>query len=127
MKTILISLLLINSAWATCMLERTVCAPNNKFQNTYGLVKVSCAAPGGPVRTTTTFTMTNPLIDEVLVQRELNTTRHLYLQVSLKMKDKTNYLKIDDRRFLREGEFHISTPKADFMQLTGYKCKRSFR
>lgn len=127
MKTIIISLLLVNSAWATCMLERTECRASNKFQNTYELVKVSCAAPGGPVRRTTTFTISNPLIEDALVQRELNNTRHHFLQVSIKTKDKISFIKIDDRRFLREGEFHISTPKSDYMKLSGYTCKNSFR
>lgn len=127
MKFILISFLFVNSAWGTCMLEKIECKSQNKFQNKYELVKVSCAAPGGPVRKTTTFTISNPLLDEVIVQRELNTTRHLYLQVSIRTKDKLSYIKIDDRRFLREGEFHISTLNADYMLLDGYSCKRSFQ
>jgi len=127
MKLVLALFILSNSAWATCMLEKTKCSPSNSFQNIYSLIKVSCAAPGGPVRTTITLNITNRLLDEQLVNRELNTTRHNYLQASILEKDKKNFIKIDDRRFLREGEFHISTPNSDYMYIDGYKCKKSFR
>jgi hypothetical protein len=124
-------------ASATCMIQKTTCKSENNFQNIYELEKVSCAAPGGPVRTTETFRIYNTLVSDCgqvyrrgcmkpIVDRKLNTTRHLYLQVDIEQKGKDVFLKIDDRKFLAQGDFHISTPNAEFMLLNGYTCSTKF-
>lgn len=126
MRLILISFLIMNSAFATCMFIKTECKTKNQFQNTYELLKVSCSAPGGPSRTTKTFIISNPNLDENIVKRKLSENRDVFFQVAIKNIDGKPYIKIDDRRILQYGEFHISTPNSDFMLLDGYKCKQSF-
>jgi hypothetical protein len=134
-KILILTLILSGQVYATCMLQKTVCSPDNNFQNTYELEKVSCAAPGGPVRTTETFLIYNPLANnncspvasrgchKPIFKRNLNTTRHYYLQVEIQQRGQDVFLKIDDRAFLPQGSFHISTPNNDFKLLTGYTCK----
>jgi hypothetical protein len=139
MKIFILSTLLISSsAMATCIMDFTKCSPNNNFQNSYELRTTRCSPPGGPVHKSTVLTITNKLVGDCtprpypgclkpLVQRELNTTRHNYLQADIKMMGRHVFIRIDDRRFLPQGEFHISTPKADYMLLPGYTCVQNGR
>jgi hypothetical protein len=99
--------------------------------------KVSCSPPGGPVNTSKTFKIINPLVNDCgpvhtrdclkpIFEMRLNTTRHNYFQADLKTMGKHTFLKIDDRRVIHQGDFHLSTPKADYIMLSGYKCHSKF-
>lgn len=134
MKYFLFSIMILPfSVQATCMMEVTKCEAKNSFQNIYQLEKVSCSAPGGPLRTSKTFKIFNKLSSDCgpvysegcmkpLVNRNLNQTRHNYFQVEIKKVGKKSFIKIDDRRVLHQGDFHLSTPDSDFMFLEGYNC-----
>lgn len=136
MKKLLFTLLVLPTlAQATCMLEVTRCETSNKFQNIYQIEKVSCSPPGGPVHVTEKLQIFNPLVNDCgpvptrgcmkpIVERDFNTTRHFYLQADIKTVGRRSFIKIDDRKFLQQGDFHISTPKNDYMLLDGYRCSK---
>jgi len=137
MKKLLVCLLFINSAYATCFMERLRCTPPAKFQNIYELQMVSCSPPGGPVTRTETLNIYNELVStcgpvprqgclKPIVSRQLNTTRHMFLQAEIRIDRGGNYLRIDDRRTLPQGGFHISTPQAGFMRLDQYDCRITY-
>lgn len=136
MKKILFCLLLLSqSAMATCFMERITCHPAARFQNIYEIESVSCSPPGGPVTKTEKLNIYNELVStcgpvhrrgclKPILSRELNLTRHMFLQAEIRIDRFGNFLRIDDRRTLRQGEFHISTPNAGYMQLVDYRCAR---
>lgn len=137
MKTLIFTSLIFVStlAQATCLVQSIRCEADNKFQNIYELDKLSCAAPGGPLRVTKNFRILNPLVSDCgpvarpncmkpIFRKQLNTTRHNYFQADLKMTGKDVFLKIDDRGVVPQGGFQISTPGGDYILLDGYNCKR---
>lgn len=129
----ILGLLVSTAAYATCIRDFTRCEAQNKFQNIYHLETVRCSPPGGPVHKTTTMYIYNPLVSSCapiprqgcmkpIVERELNKYRHTYFQADIKIVGKHAFLKMDDRRFLQQGDFHISTPGSNYMLLDGYTC-----
>jgi hypothetical protein len=118
MKLILLTLLFSLNTFATCMLERTTCTPSNAFENTYELIKVSCSAPGGPVRTTTTFAILNSLQETPVFKEKLNDV------FKVKIDTRKNQMQIID---VSDAEINLSTPNQEMMELIGYKCITSFR
>lgn len=137
MKKLIICLLFVNSAYATCFMERLRCVPSAKFQNIYELQMVSCSPPGGPVSRTETLNIYNELVSSCganprpgclkpIASRVLNFSRNMFFQAEIRIDRSGNYLRIDDRRFLQPGEFHISTPNAGFIRLDGYQCKVTY-
>ncbi len=127
--TALSLMLLSTSSFATCFMTRTVCTPNNNFQNSYELNKVTCSPPGGPATTTKTFSIFNKLAHKkrTLFSKNLNFTRDNYLQVELKNIAKAAFLLIDDRSLTTATNVNISTPQSTYVELVGYKCKNLFR
>jgi len=124
MKTLITIALFSSMSFATCFMTRTVCAPNNNFQNTYEIKKVTCSAPGGPVSTTKTLIITNDLTS-IKFRKKFNFTRDHYLQAKINKIGKTNYLEIDDRSLESAENINISTTRP--LELIGYTCKETFR
>lgn len=134
MRKLLVCLLFVNSAYATCFIERLTCTPQNNFQNIYELEMVSCSPPGGPVNRTETFNIYNKLVSSCvptprpgcqkpIFSRRTNFSRDNYLQVQIRVDRSGNFMRIDDRKFSSQGEINISTPNAGFMRLEDYSCR----
>ncbi len=133
MKYLILLTFLSSAAFATCMMEKITCLPNNNFQNVYSLTTVSCSPPGGPVHKTKMFEIKNPLTfkcspvgkvgcDAPILKQEVNEN----FQVELKYDQEIASLKIDDSRMLPQGMKQISTSKSKTMILENYKCLHLF-
>lgn len=128
MKALILTLIISNVTFATCMMRRTLCTPNTNFENSYEIMKVSCSPPGGPLHTTTLFNIYNPLSGlKPLVSRKFNFTRDNYFQAKLETVGKTYFLSVDDRSLATQTNINISTDISNPKELYEYSCKDLFQ
>lgn len=128
MKTIILTLVLSNLAFATCFMQRKLCTADTNFENSYEIMKVSCSPPGGPVSTSTHFNIYNPLNGKKpLVSKKFNFTRDNYFQAEITSVNKIFFLSVDDRSLATATNVNISTTRSTPLELHGYTCKDLFR
>jgi hypothetical protein len=128
MKTLVLTLIISNLSFATCMMTRTLCTTNAQFENSYEIRKVSCSPPGGPVHRTTYFSVYNSLVGKKpLIAKKFNTTRDNYFEAKIETIGKTHFLSIDDRSLVTQTNINISTDANNPKELYGYRCKDMIR
>lgn len=126
MKSLLIGLLLSQSLYATCFVQRNICHSPTSFQNSYEYRRVSCAPPGGPSNITESLLiLSNFARQRRLFTRAFNNTDDKFFHAEIDTTGKHPTITIEDRSIVSEGSINISTGGRSII-LYDYKCKTSF-